>query len=63
MGIVTRLVTTSGTVLTNQITIAADPGGQLGPSVAFDGANYLVAYLNGFASTNGSINARFFGNT
>ncbi len=63
--VLARMVTTSGTALTNQITIGADPGGLLAPSVAFDGANYLVACLNGFPSTttNGSINGRFFNYT
>lgn len=49
-----RFVTTSGTVLTNRIAISTAPGRQILPSVAFDGANYLVGWLDGFGSTNGT---------
>jgi hypothetical protein len=55
-----RLVNTSGTVLTNQITIANDPGEQSLPFLAFDGASYLVASTGGLSSTNFNLTLRFF---
>ena len=54
-----RFVTPAGTVLTNRIAITTAPGSQIFPTLAFDGANYLVAWLDGFGSTNTSTKARF----
>ena len=58
-----RLVNTSGTVLTNQITIANDPGAQRFPFSAFDGSNYLVAWNDGYGTTNSNLILRFFNRT
>lgn len=54
-----RFVTTSGTVLTNRIPVSTASGSQILPSLAFDGANYLVGWLDGFGSTNVNTKARF----
>ncbi len=59
-----RFVTTTGGVLTNQITITSDAGPQIVPCAAFDGTDYLITWNQGFnpftTGTTGSIKARFF---
>ncbi len=59
-----RFVTTTGAVLTNQITITSDAGPQIVPCAAFDGTDYLVTWNQGFnpftTGTTGSTRARFF---
>ena len=55
-----RFVTTAGTVLTNRIPVSTSSGSQILPSMAFDGANFLVGWLDGFhGSTNVNTKARF----
>ena len=59
-----RFVTTSGQVLTNQITLTSDAGPQIFAGADFDGANYLVTWnqgLNPFTlTTSATINGRYF---
>jgi hypothetical protein len=59
-----RFVTTAGEVLTNQMTVTGDSGGQAFPGLAFDGARFLATWNQGFnptsTATSGTINARFF---
>jgi hypothetical protein len=62
--VIGRLVTTDGTVLTNQVALTADSGPQIVGSSDFDGFNFLMAWnqgLNPFAfNASATINARFF---
>ena len=58
-----RFVTPVGNVLTNRIAITTAPGSQILPLLAFDGANYLVAWADGFGSTNFSNKAKFLNAT
>ena len=46
--IIGRFVTTAGILLSNQIVITADAGPQLIPCAAFDGAEYMVTWNQGF---------------
>ena len=60
-----RFVTTAGTVLTNRFTIATGSSSQQFPKLAFDGANYLITWIDGFnftnvASSTITCKARFF---
>jgi hypothetical protein len=59
-----RFVTTTGQVLTNQITLTSDAGPQLVAGADFDGFNYLITWnqgLNPFAlTTSATVNGRFF---
>ena len=59
-----RFVTTSGAVLTNQVTLTSDAGPQGVASADFDGVNYLVSWnqgLNPFEKdTSTTIYGRFF---
>jgi hypothetical protein len=59
-----RFVTTEGNVLTNQVNLTADAGPQIIASAAFDGANYLITWNQGFnpfvMTASATINGRFF---
>lgn len=58
-----RFVTTAGTVLPDRIPVTTAAGSQILPSTAFDGTNYLIAWLDGFGSTNVNTKARFLNST
>lgn len=56
-----RLVSPEGTFPGNEVGLVTDAGDQVLPALAFDGANYLLAWGDGsFSTTNATIRFRFF---
>ena len=56
-----RLVSSAGTFPGNEVGLVTDAGNQVLPTLAFDGANYLLAWGDGsFSTTNATIRFRFF---
>ena len=56
-----RRVSSSGNLLDNELPLVTDSGSQVLPALAFDGANYLLAWGDGsFDTNNATIRFRFF---